>query len=142
MKVVLRADVDNVGKKGDILDVADGFARNYLLPKGHAFRATKGLPPYARWKNEESCVDGQAKSDSESGTAHGAFGKCGEWAQDECPGWPGTPSSMIGSCLQDMWNEGPGGGHYDNMANTKYTQAACGFYTTPSGKVWAVQDFK
>ena len=47
MKVVLRADVDNVGKKGDILDVADGFARNYLIPKGHAFRATKGVEKQA-----------------------------------------------------------------------------------------------
>ena len=34
MKIVLRADVDNVGKKGDIVDVADGFARNFLVPKG------------------------------------------------------------------------------------------------------------
>ena len=32
MKLVLRSDVDNVGKKGDIVDVAAGFARNYLLP--------------------------------------------------------------------------------------------------------------
>jgi len=42
MKVVLRSDVPNVGKKGDILDVADGFARNYLVPKGLALRATNG----------------------------------------------------------------------------------------------------
>jgi large subunit ribosomal protein L9 len=43
MKIVLRADVDNVGKKGDIIDVADGFARNFLLPKGHAIAATGGI---------------------------------------------------------------------------------------------------
>jgi large subunit ribosomal protein L9 len=43
MKVVLRADVDNVGKKGDILDVAAGFARNFLLPKGHAIKASDGI---------------------------------------------------------------------------------------------------
>ena len=42
MKLVLRADVDNVGKKGDIVDVADGFARNYLIPKGRAIVATTG----------------------------------------------------------------------------------------------------
>jgi large subunit ribosomal protein L9 len=47
MKIVLRTDVDNVGKKGDILDVADGFARNYLLPKGHAIKATKGVESQA-----------------------------------------------------------------------------------------------
>ncbi|MDQ1403242.1 MAG: large subunit ribosomal protein [Actinomycetota bacterium] len=47
MKIVMRADVDNVGKKGDILDVADGFARNYLIPKGHAIAATKGVQAQA-----------------------------------------------------------------------------------------------
>jgi large subunit ribosomal protein L9 len=43
MRVVLRADVADVGKKGDILDVADGFARNFLIAKGMAFRATDGV---------------------------------------------------------------------------------------------------
>ena len=48
MRIVLRADVDNVGKKGDILDVADGFARNYLLPKGHAIKASEGIVEQAQ----------------------------------------------------------------------------------------------
>jgi large subunit ribosomal protein L9 len=43
MRVVLRADVPDVGKKGDILEVADGFARNYLIAKGKAFRASAGV---------------------------------------------------------------------------------------------------
>lgn len=43
MRVVLRADLENVGKKGDILDVADGYARNFLIPKGHAIKATAGI---------------------------------------------------------------------------------------------------
>jgi large subunit ribosomal protein L9 len=43
VKIVLRADVDNVGKKGDVLDVADGFGRNYLVPKGLAMVASKGV---------------------------------------------------------------------------------------------------
>ncbi|MDP9070400.1 MAG: 50S ribosomal protein L9 [Actinomycetota bacterium] len=43
MQVVLRADVDGVGKKGDILDVSDGFARNFLIPKGRAMKATPGV---------------------------------------------------------------------------------------------------
>jgi large subunit ribosomal protein L9 len=42
VKIILRADVDSVGKKGDIVDVADGYARNYLVPKGYALRATTG----------------------------------------------------------------------------------------------------
>jgi large subunit ribosomal protein L9 len=42
MKIILRADIDSVGKKGDIVDVADGYARNYLMPKGFAMKATAG----------------------------------------------------------------------------------------------------
>lgn len=43
MKVVLREDVDNLGRKGDLCDVADGYARNYLVPRGLALKATKGI---------------------------------------------------------------------------------------------------
>lgn len=42
MKVVLRADVEHLGRKGDLLDVTDGYARNYLVPRGMAIKATKG----------------------------------------------------------------------------------------------------
>jgi large subunit ribosomal protein L9 len=42
MRVVLRNDVPTLGKRGDILEVADGYARNYLLPKGQAIKATPG----------------------------------------------------------------------------------------------------
>ncbi len=47
MKLVLRTDVDQVGKKGDIVDVADGYGRNYLVPKGLAFLATDGVADQA-----------------------------------------------------------------------------------------------
>ena len=36
MKVVLRSDVDGLGRKGEIMDVADGYFRNFLAPKGLA----------------------------------------------------------------------------------------------------------
>ena len=47
MKVILRSDVDGVGKKGDIVDVADGHARNFLLPRGLAMKSTKGAESQA-----------------------------------------------------------------------------------------------
>lgn len=47
MKLVLRTDVAQVGKKGDIVDVADGYGRNYLVPKGLAFLATAGVETQA-----------------------------------------------------------------------------------------------
>ncbi len=43
MKVLLRRDVDGVGKRGDIIDVSGGFARNHLLPAGKAVVATAGI---------------------------------------------------------------------------------------------------
>jgi large subunit ribosomal protein L9 len=42
VKVILRQDIPNVGKRGDIRDVTDGYARNYLLPKRLAIVATNG----------------------------------------------------------------------------------------------------
>src|SRR4029078_5569521 len=42
MQVVLCSDLEGLGKRGDIVDVADGHARNYLLPKGLALKATAG----------------------------------------------------------------------------------------------------
>jgi large subunit ribosomal protein L9 len=43
MKVLLRDDVDGVGRRGDIVKVAGGFARNFLLPEGRAIVATDGV---------------------------------------------------------------------------------------------------
>lgn len=47
MKVVLRSDVDGVGRKGDIREVSNGYARNFLLPKGLALQATPGVEAQA-----------------------------------------------------------------------------------------------
>ena len=40
MKVILKQDVDNLGQRGDIIEVADGYARNFLFPRNLALRAT------------------------------------------------------------------------------------------------------
>jgi len=42
VKVILANDVEKLGRKGDVVTVADGYARNYLVPKGLALVATKG----------------------------------------------------------------------------------------------------
>jgi len=47
MRVLLRADVDNLGQKGDLLEVSDGYARNFLVPRGLAMRASKGATKQA-----------------------------------------------------------------------------------------------
>lgn len=42
MKLILLSDIDTLGKKGDLVDVSDGYARNFLLPRHKAIKATTG----------------------------------------------------------------------------------------------------
>ena len=42
MKVILKSEVDNVGLPGDVVEVADGYGRNYLIPRGMAIVASRG----------------------------------------------------------------------------------------------------
>src|SRR2546430_7055975 len=41
MEIILREDVQHLGRAGDVVKVKDGYARNYLLPKGLAYAATE-----------------------------------------------------------------------------------------------------
>jgi large subunit ribosomal protein L9 len=42
MKLILTKNVDDLGAKGDVVTVSDGYARNYLIPKKHAVKASDG----------------------------------------------------------------------------------------------------
>ena len=42
MKVILKQDVKNIGKKGDVVNVAEGYGRNFLIPRGLAVEASAG----------------------------------------------------------------------------------------------------
>lgn len=42
MRIILAGDIETLGHKGDVVTVADGYARNFLVPKGLAMVATKG----------------------------------------------------------------------------------------------------
>ncbi len=131
------------GSSGDPLEQA----RALCVQEINEHRATIGLGPLERWTAAESCSDGEAKSDSQTGKPHGAFGQCGEWAQNECPGWPGPPVAQLPGCLQMMWDEGPENGdgkvhgHYVNMTNKQYKRVACGF-SSATGSWWGVQNFQ
>jgi|GEM_PF-1935350 len=108
----------------------------------NAYRASIGRSALTL-KNDattNSCVDKQSADDGAIGAAHRNFGKCGESAQNECPGWGGETGTAQNGCLKMMWGEGPGGGHYENMANAAYRQVSCG-YAQVGGKLWMIQNF-
>lgn len=42
MEIILKRDVENLGEAGQVVDVKPGYARNYLIPRGFAMRATEG----------------------------------------------------------------------------------------------------
>ncbi len=52
MKVILKQDVKNIGKKDEIHEVSDGYARNFLFPRGLAAAADAGALNVARTKSE------------------------------------------------------------------------------------------
>ena len=66
MRVILKAEVRGLGRTGEIKDVADGYARNYLLPKGLAIEATGGeLKVLAQERQTEKTKKDRAHQDAE-----------------------------------------------------------------------------
>lgn len=58
MRVILREDMDNLGKAGDVVSVRDGYGRNYLLPRGFAVPATE--KDEARLSHEKRVIAARA----------------------------------------------------------------------------------
>ena len=73
MEVILRETVDNLGKRGEIVKVADGYARNYLLPRKLALLATEGNKKHV--ERERRIVE--AREAEEKGAAAAIAAKLG-----------------------------------------------------------------
>ena len=56
MQVILKKDVEGLGHRGDIVNVANGYYRNYILPKGLGYKATKGAEVEAEAMRRASAV--------------------------------------------------------------------------------------
>jgi large subunit ribosomal protein L9 len=66
VRVILKAEVHGLGRTGEIKDVADGYARNYLLPKGLAIEATGGeLKRLGQERQSEKTKKDRAHQDAE-----------------------------------------------------------------------------
>lgn len=70
MKIILADDIEKLGHKGDVVTVADGYARNFLIPKGMAFTATKGALRQAEMMQRAR----QERSEREKAEAAGKVG--------------------------------------------------------------------
>ena len=66
MEVILRQSVENLGAPGDVVTVSNGFARNYLLPRGVAYQATEGNKKrIAQEKARLEAAEGERRSSAE-----------------------------------------------------------------------------
>jgi hypothetical protein len=115
----------------------------------NALRAGIGKPKLAWSKSLEAFADQGARYDSQAG-AHAHFQAYARNAvpadaENALPGWPlkdyKSVAAVVRAGTRMMWDEGPGGGHYDNIAGDQ-KEAGCGIYVTASGAVWVIQDFK
>jgi len=67
MRVILLDDVSKVGRRGEVRDVSDGYARNYLIPKKLALSATAGnLKNLEQIKTQQDAKAGRVKGEAEA----------------------------------------------------------------------------
>ena len=65
MKVILKQDVKKVGKKGEVVEVSDGYARNFLIARGLAVQETKGSRErLEEEKAEEKKIDAEKEKEA------------------------------------------------------------------------------
>ncbi len=140
--VEIVTDAGTAGGPGDDLQ--------HCVDELNRYRAMVGVAAVTRSSALGTFAAAGAMSDSMTGTAHGHFratsGGGIAFGEDEIPGWPtatyGSVQAIIDQGFAQMWAEGPGGAHYVNMSNPMYTEAGCGFFTTPEGGLWVTQDFR
>ncbi len=66
MQVILKKDVDGLGRRGDIVTVANGYFRNYLLPQGLGYKATAGAEAEAEAMRRASAAkNAQTRAEAE-----------------------------------------------------------------------------
>jgi large subunit ribosomal protein L9 len=67
MKVLLKEDVDNLGYAGEVMNVADGYGRNYLIPKGIAVKASPSVLKQAHsWRDRAAVRMAEVQKEHEA----------------------------------------------------------------------------
>lgn len=65
MRLILTADVEDLGKRGDVVDVSDGYGRNFLLPKKRAIRASEAALEQAE-RVREARIEAEQRAKDEA----------------------------------------------------------------------------
>jgi large subunit ribosomal protein L9 len=69
MELILRSDVSGLGHRGDVVEVSDGYGRNFLLPKGLAMKVTAGARQQAESMAKSRAVQDAAEREAAEGVA-------------------------------------------------------------------------
>lgn len=115
-------------------------ARETCFQKTNELRAQAGAPALQHDLTMEPCADQQAKNDGNANSSYGNIPYCTQASQNECAALAGTPESAVAPCLQELFDQGPGTIHHDQMIDPARTRVSCGFFVTTEGKVWVVQN--
>ncbi len=92
MKVILKADVKGKGKKGQMIEVAEGYARNFLMPKGLAVPATADAVNTMRLQEKA-----KAKADAEAKAAATEIAEKLKGLQVKVPSKGGEGGKLFGA---------------------------------------------
>ena len=92
MKVILKADVKGKGKKGQMIEVAEGYARNFLMPKGLAVPATADAVNTMRLQEKA-----KAKADAEAKAAATEIAEKLQGLQVKVPSKGGEGGKLFGA---------------------------------------------
>ena len=92
MKVILKADVKGKGKKGQMIEVAEGYARNFLMPKGLAVPATADAVNTMRLQEKA-----KAKADAEAKAASTEIAEKLKGVQVKVPSKGGEGGKLFGA---------------------------------------------
>jgi uncharacterized protein YkwD len=133
---------------------ADAHAQ-HNLDMLNMYRAQAGVAPLVI-DDQLSIFSAMASTELEStGKAHGYFmqqaasgalwtqGFCSSAAENQAPGWPvnGNEDATIDGILKAMMDEGPGGGHHDNILAASSTRVGIGLVVDAQQALWFTNDF-
>ena len=106
MKILLRTDVDGLGRTGDVVDVARGYARNYLVPKGLAVEATAGISAQSeamQRKRVKQASEERADAEAVAGQLTGAVLTTTAKASDEGRLYGSVGSAEVATALVEQF---------------------------------------